>query len=81
MEAARNFPLVVIPPPTPLASLPCAGCPLVREVLELRLRANYWESCFRRAKEREEALQQEADHLKAEIRALEQRFTGHRSET
>ena len=61
MEAAANFPLVVTPPPTPLASLPCAGCPLVREVLELRLRANYWESCFRRAKEREEARQQEVE--------------------
>jgi len=81
MEAAANFPLVVIPPPTPLTSLPCAGCPLVREVLELRLRANYWESCFRRAKEREEAFQQQVEQLKAEVRALEQRFTGRRSET
>jgi len=81
MEAAANFPLVVTPLPTPLASLPCAGCPLVREVLELRLRANYWESCFRRAKEREEARRQEVEQLKAEIRALEQRFTGRRSET
>lgn len=81
MEAATNFPLVVIPPPTPLASLPCADCPLIREVLELRLRANYWESCFRRAKEREEARQREVEQLKAENRALEQRFTGRRSET
>lgn len=81
MEAAANFPLVVIPPPTPVASLLCAGCPLLREVLELRQRANYWESCFRRAKERAQALQQQVEQLKAEIRALEQRFTGRRSDT
>lgn len=81
MEAGANFPLVVIPPPTPLASLPCAGCPLVREVLELRQRASYWESCFRRVKEREDALQQQVQQLQAEIRALEQRFTGGSSKT
>ena len=81
MEATANFPLVVIPPPTPLASLPCAGCPLIREVLELRQRASYWESCFRRAKEREEAVQQQVQQLQAEIRALQQRFTGAKSKT
>src|SRR5713101_833048 len=81
MEAAANFPLVVIPPPTPLTSLPCAGCPLVREVLDLRGRAGYWESCFRRSKEREHVLQQENEHLKAEIRSLEQRLHGRKSET
>jgi transposase len=81
MEAAATFPLVLIEPPTPLALLPCRGCPLLREVLELRQRANYWESCFRRAKEREQALQQEVAQLKAEMRALEQRLTGRRSAT
>jgi transposase len=92
MEASANFPLVVIPPPTPLASLPCGDCPLVREILELRQRANYWESCFRRVKEREEALQQQAkereealqqqiQQLQAEIRDLHQRFTGGGSKT
>lgn len=81
MEAAVNFPLALIPPPTPLSSLPCAGCPLVREVLDLRLRAGYWESCFHSAKEREHALQQKIEQLQAEIRSLEQRLTGRKSET
>jgi transposase len=80
MEANANFPLVVIPPP-PLASLPCASCPLIREIRELRQQASYWESCFRGAKEREEALQQQVQQLQAEIRALEQRFTGAKSKT
>jgi transposase len=81
MEAAANFPLVVIPPPTPLSSLPCADCPLRREVLELRLRSSYWESRFRSAKEREQARQQEVEQLRAELRAMEQRFMGRRSQT
>ena len=81
MDTARTFPLAVIPPPTPLSSLPCSGCPLVREVLELRARAGYWESCFHRAKERERLLEQEVEQCKADIRALEQRFTGRKAET
>jgi transposase len=81
MEATANFPLVVVPPPPPLASLPCVGCPLISEVLQLRQRAGYWESCFRSAKEREEALQQQVQQLQAEIRALEQRFAGGSSKT
>jgi transposase len=80
MEAAVNYPLVVIPPPTPLSSLPCADCPLRREVVELRQRANYWESQFHRCKEREQSLQQEVEQLKAELRAQEQRFLGRRSQ-
>ena len=89
MEAAPHLPLAVIPTTTP-ASFPCATCPVVREVLELRQQvvelrqqANYWESCFRRAKERaqenETALRQEIEQLKAEIRALEERFTGRKA--
>ena len=81
MEAAVNFPLVLIPPPTPLSSLPCAGCPLVREVLHLRGQAGYWESCFHRAKERELLLQRKVEQLEADLRALEQRFMGRKSET
>jgi transposase len=54
---------------------------LVREVLDLRMRASYWESCFRRAKEREQALAEEVEQLKAEIRSLNQRLTGRKSET
>lgn len=81
MEAAANFPLVVIPPPTPLSSLPCADCPLRREVLELRLRSSYWESRFRSSKEREQARQQEVEQLKADLRAQEQRFMGRKSQT
>jgi transposase len=81
MEADANFPLVVIPPPTPLASLPCAGCPLIREVLDLRARVGYWESCFRRSKEREHDLQHKVEQLQAEIRSLEQRLHGRKSET
>jgi transposase len=81
MEAAVNFPLALIPPPTPLSSLPCAGCPLVREILDLRARAGFWESCFHRAKEREQLLQQEVEQLQAEIRSLQQRLTGRKSET
>ena len=81
MGAAINFPLVVIPPPTPLSSLPCADCPLRLEVFDLRWRSSYWESQFRRAKEREQARQQEVEQLKAELRAQEQRFLGRRSQT
>lgn len=81
MDTAINFPLVVIPPPTPLSSLPCADCPLRREILDLRNRAGYWEASFRRAKEREQTLLQEVDRLKAELRALEQRFVGRKSQT
>lgn len=79
--AATNFPLALIPPPPPLSSLPCAGCPLVREVLDLRVRAGYWESCFRRAKEREQLLQHKVEQLEADIRSLEQRLQGRKSET
>jgi transposase len=81
MDAAVNYPLVVIPPPTPLSSLPCADCPLRREVLDLRQRTNFWESCFRRAKQREQTQQQEVERLKAELRALQQRFQGRKSQT
>jgi transposase len=81
METTVNYPLVVIPPPTPLSSLPCAECPLVREVLDLRARAGYWESCFRRAKEREALLLQKIEQLQAEIRVLEQRLTGRKAES
>src|SRR3954465_6424496 len=82
MEAAtNNLPLVVIPPPTPLSSLPCADCPLRREVLELRMWSSYWQSRFRSAKEREHAQQQQVEQLKAELRAMEQRFLGRRSQT
>lgn len=81
MESVAHLPLVVIPPPTPLSSLPCADCPLRREVIELRQRASYWESCFHRAKEREQARQHEVEQLKAELRALEQRLLGRRWHT
>lgn len=81
MEATATFPMALIPPPTPLTSLPCVGCPLVREVLELRARAGYWESRFHSAKEREQLFQQQVEQLKANIRALEQRFMGRKSET
>src|SRR4029077_3363640 len=68
----------------------CATSPVDCEVLELRQQvialrqqANYWESCFRRAKERaqenEVALRQEIERLKAEIRALEERFKGRKA--
>jgi transposase len=79
MEAV-NFPLALIPPPTPLSSV-CPSCPLVREVLDLRCRAGYWEAQFHKAKERERLLLQEIEQLKAEKRALEQRLTGRKSET
>src|SRR5438093_1369255 len=86
MEAATHLPLAVIPPPPP-ASVPCATSrevlELRQQVVELRQQANYWESCFRRAKERaqenEAALRQEIEQLKAEIRALEERFTGRKA--
>jgi len=55
--------------------------PLVREILDLRFRAGYWESCFHRAKEREQLLLQKVEQLQAEIRSLEQRLTGRKSET
>jgi len=80
MEAEANYPRVVIPPPTPTASLPCAACPLVRENLDLRWQAGFWQSCFRRAKEREHLLHQEIEQLKAEIRSLEQRLYGRQTE-
>jgi transposase len=91
MEAAVDLPLAVIPPPpSPPASVPCTACPVVREVLELRQQvvelrqqANFWQSCFRRAKERaqenETALRQEIEQLKAEIRALQERVTGRKA--
>jgi transposase len=79
MDAASDLPLLVTPP-TPLASVPCASCPLVREVLELRQQANYWKACFHRVKESEAALRQQIEQLQAEIRALEQRFTRYRAE-
>jgi transposase len=79
MEAARNFPLAVIPPSTPLSAA-CVSCPFVREVLELRFRAGYWESRFRQAKEREQQLQQKVEQREAEIRSLQQRLTGRKSE-
>jgi len=81
MAADPNYPLVVIPSPTPLSSLPCAACPLLPEILHLRNRARFWESCFRRAKEREHGLHQEIARLKAEIRSLEHRLRGSQAET
>ncbi len=81
MEADANHPLVVIPPATPLTSLPCPACPLVAENLDLRWRARCWESRFRRAKEREHVLKTENERLKAEIRALERRLHGRQTET
>ena len=82
METAVTFPLALIPPPTPLASLPCKDCQvLVREVRDLRWRAGYWESRFREAKKRELELEQKVKELEAQIRSLEQRFTGRKSET
>jgi transposase len=80
MEAAVNFPLAVITPPVALSSLPCASCPLLREVLHLRTQIGYWESRFRGAKEREQFLQQQVEQLKADIRSLEQRLSGRKSE-
>jgi transposase len=80
MEATANYPLALIPPPTPLSSLPCERCPLLREVLDLRGRAGYWETCYRKAKEREQRWQQEIDQLKAEKRSLEERLRGGKSE-
>jgi transposase len=57
---------------------------LRQQVVELRQQANYWESCFRRAKERaqenEAALRQQIEQLKAEIRALQERVTGRKAE-
>jgi transposase len=80
MYADTVYPLVVIPAATPVTTLPCAGCPLRTEVRELRCRAGYWESCFRRSKEREHALHQQIERLQAEIRSLHQRLRGHQAE-
>jgi transposase len=79
--ATDALPLVVDQDDRPAAGPPCEACPWTREIRELRYRVGCLESCFRRSKEREQLLQQENAKLKAEIRSLEQRLYGKKSET
>ena len=51
------------------------------ELVLLRQQAHYWHSQHRRAKEREAKLQQQVQLLQAQIRDLESRLYGHKSET
>ena len=59
---------------------PCAYCPLAAENVELRQQARYWESMFKRAREREERLQGEIEQQKARIKELERQLFGRKSE-
>ncbi len=61
-------------------SRPCADCPLAAENVELRQQARYWESMFKRAREREKQLQEESEQQKARIKELERQLFGRKSE-
>jgi len=49
--------------------------------IELRQQANYWQALHQRAVQREADLKQEVLSLQAQIRALERRLYGRKSET
>jgi hypothetical protein len=51
------------------------------ELVWLRQQAHYWHSQHRRAKQREEKLQLQVEQLQAQIRDLEKRLYGRKSET
>lgn len=96
MEEQRIYPMVVWTDPDappwsangsvstrqePTGPLPCDVCPLQRELNELRCSAGYWQSRFRQVKEREAGHLEKIAQLQAEIRILEQRLYGRRTET
>lgn len=51
------------------------------QVVDLRCRAHYWESQHQRAREREDELKEQLELSRAQIRELERRLYGRRSET
>jgi transposase len=52
-----------------------------RRLVELRLQANYWRALHQRAVQREADLKEQVQRLQGEIRELERRFYGRKSET
>jgi transposase len=54
---------------------------LRRQLIELRLQANYWRAQHQRARQREADCKQEVNRLQGEIRELERRLYGRKSET
>jgi transposase len=52
-----------------------------RQLVELRLQANFWRAMHQRARQREAVLAQRVQQLQAEIRAWEKRCHGRKSET
>jgi len=65
--------------------LPCDSphqpCPHRLEAISLRQQAHYYKAMHLRARQREDALQQQIDQLQAQIRDLRHRLFGRRSET
>jgi transposase len=51
------------------------------QLVELRLQANYWRALHQRAVQRETALKEQVQRLQGEIRELERRLYGRKSET
>ncbi len=58
----------------------CAACPFKAEIFENRQQAGYWRDHHQRAREREEELKQEVERLRAQVKDLERKLYGRRSE-
>jgi transposase len=54
---------------------------LRRQVIELRLQANYWRALHQRAVQREDRLKKQIQQLQGELRELKRRCYGKKSET
>jgi transposase len=69
-------------PPTdvPPCNLPCDACPLRQQLRDAQWQAAYYKAQHQRATQREQLLKQEVARLQAEIRALQQRLFGRKSE-
>src|SRR5271166_3980365 len=58
----------------------CDVCPLLAENLELRQQAGYWKSMHQRACTRLTELQDELEHLSAQLRLRERQLFGRKAE-
>jgi transposase len=54
---------------------------LRQQIIDLRAQANYWQAQHQRAVQREAELKEDKQHLQAQIRELQQRLFGRKSET
>lgn len=65
---------------TPEPAGPCAVCPRLASEWESRRQAGYWQAQHERAVEREARLQEQVQHLEAQVRLLKQKIFGKSTE-